>query len=259
MNLDFEVILFYAVLISGVLALFDIVFLASRRKRKNIEKPSIIFDYARSFFPVLLIVFLLRSFLYEQFRIPSGSLKPTLLVGDFPLINKYIYGIRLPMVHKKIIDRGTPQRGDIMVLRWPANPSIYFIKRVIGLPGDHISYTNKKLIINGHEIPLTYEKEGTDSDDGQNSWKVSQYQEDLLGVKHSIYLIPDRTSMDFKDIIVPQGMYFVLGDNRDDSGDSRYWGFVPDENIVGKAEYILLSWDSQKHMPRWDRIGKAIH
>src|SRR6476620_3670982 len=156
MNFDFALILFYATLITGAVALFDHLFLAKRRIQKAgiaETKCPIVIDYARSFFPVLLIVFLLRSFLYEPFRIPSGSLEPTLLTGDFILVNKFDYGIRLPVIHKEIIKIGTPQRGDIMVFRWPPNPSFDFIKRVIGVPGDKISYVNKELTINGQKIP----------------------------------------------------------------------------------------------------------
>src|SRR5690348_9324908 len=149
MNFNFELILFYATIITGLISLFDIIFLAPRRRhKKNLNKPAhipLLADYSRSFSPILLIVFLLRSFLYEPFRIPSGSLEPTLLTGDFILVNKFDYGIRLPVVHKKIFGTAEPQRGDIMIFRWPPNPSFDFIKRVIGLPGDHISYINKEL------------------------------------------------------------------------------------------------------------------
>lgn len=257
MNFNFELILFYAVLIAGVISLIDILFFA--RHRKKDVKPMWVIDYARSFFPVLLLVFLLRSFLFEPFRIPSGSLEPTLLIGDFILVNKYDYGVRLPVAHQKIVDLHQPQRGDIMVFRYPANPSVDFIKRVIGLPGDHISYINKELTINGKKIPQTF-LQNTQEFDGDNTTNdVKEYREDLLGVQHSIFVNPKRQSADFKDIVVPTGMYFVMGDNRDDSQDSRYWGFVPEKNIVGKAKMIWLSWDSSKTNMRWDRIGTIIH
>src|SRR5579872_2155851 len=152
MNFDFELILFYAIVITGVIALYDIIFLAPKRKRLAREKLPIIIDYARSFFPILVIVFLLRAFLFEPFRIPSGSLEPTLLTGDFILVNKYDYGLRLPILHKKLIGDSAPKRGDIIVFRWPPNPSVDFIKRVIGVPGDHISYVNKELFVNGQKI-----------------------------------------------------------------------------------------------------------
>ncbi len=264
MNLNFELILFYATLISGVYALFDIMFLAPRRKKKHIpaDKMPLISEYARSFFPVLLIVFLIRSFLYEPFRIPSGSLKPTLLVGDFILVNKFDYGIRLPVLHKKIYSTGDIKHGDIIVFRYPANPSVDFIKRVIGLPGDKISYVNKVLYVNGKEMPQVFQQNTADQDDDNATWNVVQKQEDFFGIKHAIFQIPEKSNDDFKDVIVPSDSYFVMGDNRDDSADSRYWGFVPDKNIIGKANVIWMSWDSNAnllHKIRWNRIGTVIH
>ncbi len=259
MNFNFELILFYATLISGVIYLIDVIFFARHRKT---EKMPVIIDYARSFFPVLLIVFLLRSFLYEPFRIPSGSLEPTLLVGDFILVNKFDYGVRLPVVHRKIIPVGELKHGDIIVFRYPANPSLDFIKRVIGLPGDRISYIDKVLYVNGKKIPQEFEKNTIDHGPDDSSWSVVQKQEDLLGVKHAIFQIPERPSHDLKDIVVPPGMYFAMGDNRDDSADSRFWGFVPDKNIIGKASAIWMSWDGNAdwlHKIRWRRIGSVIH
>lgn len=251
MNVDFERILFIATLITGAVMLLDWLIFAPKRKRTNAHM-SLIVDYSRSFFPVLLIVFLLRSFLFEPFRIPSGSLEPTLLMGDFILVNKYDYGVRLPIVHKKIIKHGEPQRGDIIVFRWPPNPSIDFIKRVVGLPGDKISYIGKELYINGEKIS----QEAVVSRD--NTSQQKEFSEDLLGVKHDIYIDPEKTSRDFTDIEVPEGMYFVMGDNRDDSADSRFWGFVPEENIVGKAVLVWLSWDADKTGLRWNRLGMRI-
>ncbi len=261
MNFDFELILFYATLITGVIYLMDALFLARRRKHRQRyeKKPPMLIDFSRSFFPVLLLVFLLRSFLFEPFRIPTPSLEPSLLIGDFILLNKYDYGIRLPIVRKEIIPVHKPQRGDIMVFRWPPNPSFYFVKRVIGLPGDKISYINKELYVNGQKIPQEFVKNSIGKDGHGSTWPVLQKEEDLLGYKHAIYIDPAKPAHDYKDIEVPQGMYFVMGDNRDDSADSRYWGFVPDKNIVGKAVLIWLSWDktqSPLHWIRWDRLGR---
>jgi signal peptidase I len=264
MNFDFELILFYATVITGVLSLLDIIFLAPKRKRikmlsgRDVKMPMIM-DYARSFFPVLIIVFLLRAFTFEPFRIPSGSLEPTLLEGDFILVNKFDYGIRIPVIHKKILGSGTPQRGDIVVFRWPPNPSINFIKRVIGVPGDRISYVNKELTINGVKAPQTFVQDALVQDDPEATWKALENQEDLLGIKHHIFINPERSSRDYHDIIVPAGMYFVMGDNRDDSGDSRFWGFVPDKNIIGKASVVWLSWDKNATNVRWKRFGSVIH
>lgn len=263
MNFNFELILFYATIVSGVIYLVDVLFLARRRQPKFTAKGEIkyplVIDYARSFFPVLLVVFLLRSFLFEPFRIPSGSLEPTLLMGDFILVNKFDYGVRLPVIHQKILERHTPQRGDIMVFRWPPNPSVNFIKRVIGIPGDHISYINKELYINGVKLPQEYLKNSMAQDENGGEWNAIEKQEDLLGIKHRIFVDPARSSRDYKDIVVPDGMYFVMGDNRDDSADSRFWGFVPEENIVGKAVLIWLSWDGPKTSVRWQRFGNIIN
>lgn len=263
MYFDFELILFYATLITGIIWLLDLLILQPKRKRARQPAPPLLIDYARSFFPILLIVFLLRSFLFEPFRIPSGSLEPTLLVGDFILLNKYDYGVRLPIVRKKIFAIGEPQRGDIMVFRWPPNPAYYFIKRVIGLPGDQISYINKELFVNGQKIPQTeldmsQTKSGAPLPVSGDEWGMQKKEEDLLGMKHKIYILPTRASRDYKDIVVPKGMYFVMGDNRDNSADSRYFGFVPDRNIVGKAVLVWMSWDSAKTGIRWNRLGTLI-
>lgn len=257
MNFNFELILFYATLITGVIALIDLLVFAPRRAAN--DKPGLILDYSRSFFPVLLLVFLLRSFLYEPFRIPSCSLEPTLLMGDFILVNKYQYGVRLPVIHTKIFGTGTPQRGDIMVFRWPPNPSVNFIKRVIGLPGDKISYINKELYINGVKMPQEFLTMSNARSESGLEWQAEEKVENLPSLKHHIYVDPTVSTRDFQDIEVPPGMYFVLGDNRDKSADSRFWGFVPDENIVGKASLVWMSWNGAKTNIRFNRIGNIIH
>lgn len=262
MNFDFELILFYATVITGVIALIDVLFLAPRRNRKSTSqtvKQPLVIEYSRSFFPVLLLVFILRSFLFEPFRIPSGSLEPTLLMGDFILVNKFDYGIRIPVLHERLFGKSIPQRGDIMVFRWPPNPSYNFIKRVIGLPGDKISYINKELYINGTKVPQEFLKNSVAQDENGKNWTAIEKTEDLLGVKHHIYLSPNQQTQNYEDIIVPEGMYFVMGDNRDRSADSRYWGFVPDKNIVGKAKMVWMSWNGPETKVRWNRIGKMIH
>lgn len=268
--MNFELILFYVVVISGLISLFDIIFLAKKRQRayeesiKSLPNPPelklpIIIEYARSFFPVLLLVFLLRGFVYEPFRIPTGSLEPTLSVGDFIAVNKFHYGIRLPVIHTKIYSINEPKRGDIVVFRWPPNESVDFIKRVIGVPGDKVSYIDKVLYINGEKLPQEYLKMTFDRDEGTHRWEVQEKIEDLFGIKHSVYLNENRINQDFVDIVVPEGMYFMMGDNRDNSADSRVWGFVPEKNIIGKANYVWMSWDTINHTVRWNRIGKTIH
>jgi len=272
MNLDFEQILLWVTVITGFFVLADFLFFARRRKSKRTQaqvepKPSFLIEYSRAFFPVLLIVFLLRSFLFEPFRIPSGSLEPTLLMGDFILANKFDYGLRLPVYRHKFLNISLPKRGDIIVFRWPPNPHYYFIKRVIGLPGDHIDYVNKVLFVNGQEVlqtttPVLPAKKTVPRETGELK-QVIEKREDLFGVIHAVYQEPSKIGYNFQNIHVPEGMYMVMGDNRDDSADSRYWGFVPEENIVGKAVLIWMSWDPFAsfgiHKIRWDRIGKRIH
>ena len=213
-------------------------------------------EYTASFFPVILLVFVLRSFLFEPFRIPSGSMIPTLQIGDLILVNKYQYGIRLPIVNKKIVPIGEPQRGDVIVFRFPHNPAQDYIKRVVGLPGDRVDYRGKQLFINGAPVPTT--PLGRYFEEGRVQY-YAQYVEKLGTVEHRIIVnegpsVPpmrgfqhthpnacDYTA-DGVSCKVPAGHYFVMGDNRDNSEDSRYWGFVPDENIVGRAFFIWMNF-----------------
>lgn len=266
---NFEVILTLLTFISGIICLTDLIFFAPKRKkeRKDLlnhpnhtphQRPWLV-DYAYSFFPVFLLVLVIRSFIFEPFRIPSGSLEPTLNVGDFILVNKYDYGLRLPVLHTKILSTGTPKRGDIMVFRWPVDPNTDYIKRVIGIPGDRVSYINKQLFINGEAIPQQGVGESLNMDENNLAWPVLLKNEDLLGIKHDIYVRPTTPAHDFTDVIVPEGNYFVMGDNRDNSSDSRYWGFVPEENLLGKAILIWFSWDSSKNEVRFKRMGKMIN
>ena len=203
---------------------------------------------------MILIVLLLRSFVVEPFRIPSGSMMPTLLVGDFILVNKFAYGIRLPVLDTKIIEVSKPERGDVVVFRYPENPSIDYIKRVVGLPGDRIGYYNKQLFINDIPVPQTgwetYVGEGAGS--AMTGAKVRV--EKLGQVTHKILIDTSRGTVEGK-FIVPEGHYFMMGDNRDNSNDSRYWGYVPEENLVGKAFMIWMSWDGGIN---FGRIGDDI-
>ncbi len=274
--MDFELLLVILVGITGLLSFIDVFWFASKRKLAkarladiNKRHPSYkevaeftkiprIFDYARSFFPILLFVLLLRSFLVEPFRIPSGSLEPTLVVGDLIVTNKFSYGLRLPVLHTKLVKVGEPKRGDIVVFRWPPDPSIDYIKRVVGLPGDHITYIDKVLYVNGVAATQSDFKETTNTDDQGNTWPVVEAQEDLLGIKHEIFLRPDMPAQNIS-VVVPPGQYFMMGDNRDDSYDSRSWGFVPEQNLVGRAFAIWFSWDNTDHRIRWSRIGELIH
>jgi signal peptidase I len=251
--MNFALILLILSLTSGLIYLLDIVYFASRRT-KNQPMPKII-EYARSFFPVFVAVMVFRSFLIEPFRIPSGSLEPTLQVGDFVAVNKFAYGIRLPVWEKKIFSIDSPKRGEIAVFRWPPDPSLDYIKRVIGLPGDKISYHDKKLTINGKLMQQTFIEYETDPSSGR---AVAKYEENLNGVIHNIYIRPEANASDF-NITIPPNAYFMMGDNRDDSADSRYWGVVSDTYLRGKAFMIWMSWDGQSDTVRFNRIGNLIH
>ena len=240
----------------------------SAQERDAILADPIIVDYAKSLFPVFFIVLILRSFIFEPFRIPSQSMMPNLWVGDFILVNKFSYGVRLPVLNTEIIDSGKPKNGDVAVFRYPVNPSINFIKRVIGIPGDHVVYRNKLLYINGK--PMIQKKSGayTGEGSGEKMTGASLKSENLLGINHDILLELNKPELSHMykpefynngtiDLVVPEGQYFVMGDNRDGSHDSRFWGFVPETNLVGKAFMIWFNWDVG-HGLFWERIGNSI-
>ncbi|WP_252271231.1 signal peptidase I [Pseudomonas subflava] len=280
MSFNFPLILVIAVAICGALALLDLMVLAPRRRAaiaayegrvgepdeqilQRLNKEPLLVEYGKSFFPVLAIVLVLRSFLLEPFQIPSGSMKPTLEVGDFILVNKFAYGIRLPVIDTKIVEVGNPQRGDVMVFRYPSNPSINYIKRVVGLPGDKIGYTvDKRLLVNGKPVAEEFLGEEPGS-----LGRTLEYREKLGEAEHMIRKQLHRNVRPGDEWVVPQGHYFMMGDNRDDSNDSRYWqdaaipqelwGMVPDQNIVGKAFAVWMSWPDPKlrSLPNFSRVG----
>jgi signal peptidase I len=297
---NFALILFVAMVVTGVIWFLDVFVLAKQRRaaanaalaaydarnakltadgikvdnhanRAAIEtallRQPVWVEYSGSFFPVIALVFFLRSFLYEPFKIPSTSMVPTLLVGDLILVNKYAYGIRLPVVNKKIIEVGAPQRGDVMVFKYPKDMSQDYIKRVIGVPGDKITYENKRLTINGKPVEYT---PMDDYLDDERPVYHKQYMEKLPNTTHRILNMDTKRPLDLGAVdnfpnkeacsysydkftcIVPEGNYFMMGDNRDNSADSRYWGFVPNKNIVGKAFFVWMNLGDLK------RIG-GIH
>ncbi len=275
MNLDFPTILVAATLFTGLGWALDATLLAPARRRKAAGlmasgaaedsaqvtaslRESTLVEYCKSFFPVILAVLLLRSFLVEPFRIPSGSMMPTLLVGDFILVNKFAYGIRLPVVNTKIIEVGEPQRGDVVVFRYPKEPSVDYIKRVIGLPGDRIGYFNKVVYINGEpagQVPGgVYSGKGS----GVSMSGASRRREQLSDVQHDILVMPRTASLE-GEYVVGEDEYFVMGDNRDNSNDSRFWGSVPESHLVGKAFSIWMTWDSANGGADLGRIGTKIH
>lgn len=259
MIFNFTFYLTLAVLLTGIIALLDVLLWAKKRRYKG-GKPFIIIDYSRAFFPVLLFVLIVRSFLIQPYRVPTGSLEPTILPGDFIAVSQFQYGLRLPVFNKKIISISEPKRGDIALFRWPPNPKIVFVKRVIGLPGDHIVYKNKVLYINGKKANQKYIGVGYDFGHApDDKRRVLVYQENLNGVKHDIFIQPVGGEVQDYNITVPPGNYFMMGDNRDNSGDSRQWGFVPEGNLIGEAFGIWMSWDPVHHHVRWARIGKGVH
>jgi len=251
--MNFALFLLILLVVTGLVWLLD-KFVLRKHRSKDARQPWWV-EYSISFFPVILIVFLLRSFLVEPFKIPSSSMVPTLLVGDFILVNKFTYGIRLPVANKKIVELGSPARGDVMVFRFPEDPSLDYIKRVIGLPGDRIEYRNKRLSVNGTPVPT---KQGDDYLSKERMQFSKRFVETLNGADHEILLDEDAPASMMPGrafpfagncnynssglaCTVPPGHYFMMGDNRDNSSDSRVWGFVPDENIVGKAFFIWLN------------------
>jgi signal peptidase I len=267
--MNFALILFIALVVTGLIWLFDIM--VTGRGRPKEAKLPILVDYSKSFFPVILIVFLLRSFLVEPFKIPSGSMLPTLEIGDFILVNKFEYGIRLPIINRKILEIGQPRRGDVMVFRFPADPSLDYIKRVVGLPGDVVEYRDKRLIINGQPVPMVragqynYVASGLNFVEGE-TWRETLGEQPHLAmlqasmppvILHQVEgAFPERNNCTYNEqgfkCTVPNDHYFMLGDNRDASNDSRYWGFVPDRNIVGHA--FLIWWN----FGEFSRIGTFI-
>ncbi len=256
-HFDFAVLLTILTGVTGIgWALDKFVFGPRRRSLigDGADKPGVILDFSRSFFPVILAVLVLRSFIAEPFRIPSGSMIPTLLVGDFILVNKFAYGLRDPVFHKVLFGEGRPERGDVVVFRFPRDPSTDYIKRLIGVPGDHIVYRDKTLYVNGQVAALTADGVYTAPGMAGTAYRLS---ENLGGVDHHIIVDPNRAAEDF-EFTVPAGQYFAMGDNRDGSFDSRFWGTVPERNLVGKAFFIWMSWDSARMRPTFSRIGTSV-
>lgn len=248
MNIDFSLLLVIVTFVSGVIWFIgSLIF-----KRPQ----NLLVEYARSFFPLLLLVLVLRSFVFEPFRIPSGSMKPTLLVGDFILVNKFAYGVRLPVIHKKVLATGAPERGDVAVFRYPKDQRLDYIKRIVGVPGDVLQYRNKKLMVNG--VLATQEVIGDYDDPDEGRLPTIEISEDLIGVEHRI-LNTKSSRMDDFEIKVPEGMYFAMGDNRDNSNDSRYWRFVPEDHLVGKAFMVWMHFNWNGGGVKFDRIGDGIH
>jgi signal peptidase I len=266
MNIDFAFVLVVLTALAGVIWLVDSLLFRQKRMdnavQKSTEQPRepVVVEYARSLFPVLLIVLVFRSFLFEPFKIPSGSMIPTLLVGDFIVVNKFAYGIRLPVLNKKVVSIGEPQRGDVVVFRYPLDPAVNFIKRAVGLPGDTITYRDKTLYVNGEKLDVA-----SNGRFGSSSIKCTTpsadavlHTETLGEVTHNVLLHDSSRGRDGQ-WVVPEGHYFMMGDNRDRSNDSREWGFVPEENLLGRAVGIWLNFDFEKGCADLSRVGDGIH
>jgi signal peptidase I len=263
---DFAAVLLLAAVITGLIWLWDVKW--ARKRRTDGEPEPVVVDMARAFFPVIVVVFLIRSFWVEPFKIPSGSMKPTLLVGDFILVNKYTYGIRLPVLNRKIVEVNPIGRGDVVVFRYPSDPTVDYIKRVVGLPGDKIAYKGKRLTINGE--PVAVQATGFYTDGELNYLRLPSFLEKLGEKSHQMMIVPAQPPVDLAQVrqfphrenceynddgfscTVPAGQYFMMGDNRDQSSDSRYWGFVPDDHIKGRAFLVWMNFGDFK------RIGNGI-
>ncbi len=254
--MDFALILVIATAVTGAIWALDALVLRRRRAIDEQRAEPILVEYSRAFFPILLFVLVLRSFLFEPFRIPSGSMTPTLLEGDFIFVNKFVYGLRLPVVNTKLVEIGQPERGDVMVFKLPSDSGTNYIKRVVGLPGDVVEYRNKRLHINGESVPL--EVLGTYEGPGQPGAGLAR---ERLGVaEHEVLLMAGRASPE-GTYVVPKGHFFVMGDNRDNSRDSRFQGvsFIPEDRLVGKAVRIWMNWRlPSEGGPLWSRIGNRI-
>lgn len=257
-NFDFPFYLTLLVIVTGILTFLDKFFFEKKREVLGKKQPWY-FDYSRSFFPALLIVLIIRSFIVQPYRVPTGSLEPTVMPGDFIIVEQYAYGLRLPVLQKKIYNVGEPKRGDIALFYYPEDTSVRFIKRVIGLPGDHVVYKNKVLTINGKEMKQVVLGPAMNEDPDELPKPVIRKREFLEGIQHDIFISEDRGWFQEFDVTVQPHHYFMMGDNRDYSADSRYWGTVPEEYLIGRAVAIWLSWDSNKTRVRWDRLFTEIH
>ena len=250
MSINLALILTLLTALTGCIYLLDVLLWKDTQKSaEGATGPRLtLVEYSRSFFPVLLIVLVIRSFVFEPFRIPSGSMMPTLLQGDFIFVKKYSYGLRLPVTETKVVETGAPERGDVVVFRLPQDPSINYIKRVIGLPGDTLTYRDHRLTINGEPVQLER------SPDGGPSAPV--YVEHLGERSHDI-MITNPHSVKDGVYVVPKGHFFVMGDNRDNSKDSRFIDAIPESHLVGEAVRVWMHMDGLS-WPRWDRIGTRI-
>lgn len=255
--MSFELILVIITAVTGVITYIDRIIWRPKRMQSVVAvNEPIIIEYARSLFPVFLVVLVLRSFIIEPFRIPSGSMYPTLQIGDFIAVNKFAYGVKLPVIQTKVIPISLPERGDVVVFKYPNDPDVDYIKRIAGLPGDEITYVGRTLFVNGKSVKTEYigKYVGKDSGSVMNGASVVQETFDN-GNTHQVLLDNNKASIDMQTVVVPEGHYFMVGDNRDHSNDSRFWGFVPEKNLKGKAFGIWMNWDNGLD---FNRLGQGI-
>lgn len=257
MTLSLELILVIATFVTGVLWLGWAVGRRWMSPERRAQAPWYV-DYSRSFFPVLLIVLVLRSFVAEPFRIPSGSMMPTLLVGDFILVNKFSYGVRLPITRTVILETGSPERGDVAVFKYPRNPAEDYIKRVVGVPGDLIEFRERTLYVNGEPQRTEFLRSFEGVGSGRMMTGASVFREHLGDTPHEILMWEQAPGLT-GSVRVPAGHYFMVGDNRDNSNDSRMWGFVSEDLLVGRALFIWLNWDYNGRHWDFSRVGNRIH
>lgn len=257
-------ILLMLAVMTGFMVLFDKIFWKSKRQAAGQPMPAML-DYAWSLFPVFVLVILVRSFIFQPYEVPTGSLEPTVIPVEYLFVTQWNYGLRLPVWGNTVVKVGHPQRGDIALFDWPVNRRYNFVKRVVGVPGDTISYINKTFYINGKEAKRRLLGMAYDTEPGSPAQQVQVWEEDLNGIKHKILIDPNKPAMDFKNLVIPKGQYMMIGDNRDNSDDSRYWGLVPENTFIGKVHNILLSLDYQHKMlgvfpkVRWNRIGVSVN
>ena len=258
MNIKFPLLLLIVTCFAGVVSI-SYRLLATT---KSSDKEPLIVEYCRSFFPVLLIVLLIRSFLVQPYHVPTGSLEPSVMPGDVLVANQFQYGLRLPVWRNKILSTSSPKRGQIVLFHDPVNPKNILIKRVIGLPGDHVSYIDKVLTINNQKIAQKLIGNSVDVEEGGVKLPVKKYEENLMGIKHGILINPARPDVNFYNLTVPKNEYLMMGDNRDDSDDGRFWGFLPEKYIIGRGMMVLVSFNHQaKHwyqFIRWNRMGDLL-
>ena len=252
--MSFPAIMVALVIVTGIIWLIDALLWAPQRVKE--QKEPVVVEYARSFFPIILLVLVIRSFIAEPFRIPSASMLPTLHIGDFILVNKFAYGIRLPVLNTKVLELAEPERGDVLVFRFPKNPKVDYIKRVVGLPGDKVGYFGKTVYINGKAVEQEVKAKDVNLL-GLVPARAELRFEQLGKNGHDLLVDPDRRLVE-GEMVVPDGHYFVMGDNRDNSNDSRFWGTVPEDHLVGKAFFIWMSWDWNAGGIVWNRLGNSI-